>query len=67
MSKNIGSFIFQLTRSGVWTNTFRMSSQQGDTPLITATKKGMIGIVKQLLDRRADSSSKDKVSCRRLQ
>ena len=38
--------------------------QQGDTPLITATKKGMIGVAKQLLDRRADSSSKDKVSNR---
>ena len=39
-----------------------MSSQQGDTPLIMATKREMIDIVKQLLDRRADSSSKDKVS-----
>ena len=36
--------------------------QQGDTPLITATKKGMIDVAKQLLDRGADSSSIGKVS-----
>ena len=36
--------------------------QQGDTPLITATKKGMIDVAKQLLDRSADSSSIGKVS-----
>ena len=39
-----------------------MSSQQGDTPLMMATKKGMIDAVKLLLDCGADSSCKDKVS-----
>ena len=33
--------------------------QQGDTPLIMATKNEMIDVVKQLLDCRADSSSED--------
>ena len=36
--------------------------QQGDTPMITATKKERIDIVIQLLDCGADSSCKDKVS-----
>ena len=40
--------------------------QKGDTPLIAATKKGMIDFVKLLLDHSADSSSKDKVSNRRM-
>ena len=39
-----------------------MSSQQGDTPLMMATKKGMVEIAKLLLDRGADIRSKDKVS-----
>ena len=38
-----------------------MSSQQGDTPLMMATKKEMVDIVKLLLDRGVDSSSKNKV------
>ena len=62
MSKNVGSFIFQLTSSGIWTNTFCMSSQQGDTPLMMATKREMIDIVKLLLDRGADISSRDQVN-----
>ena len=36
-------------------------AQQGDTPLITATKKGMLDAVQLLLDHRADSSCEDKV------
>ena len=36
--------------------------QQGDAPLLMATQKGMVDIVKMLLDRGADSSSKDKVN-----
>ena len=40
-------------------------AQQGDTPLIMATKKRMSDIVIQLLDRGADSSSKGKVNNRR--
>ena len=39
-----------------------MSSQQGDTPLIMATKKEMVDAVKLLLDRGADISSKDEVN-----
>ena len=39
-----------------------MSSQQGDTPLMMATKREMIDIVKLLLDHGADISSRDKVS-----
>ena len=38
-----------------------MSLQQGDTPLMMATKKGMIDAVKLLLDRGADLSSRKKV------
>ena len=38
-----------------------MSSQQGDTPLMMATKKEMVEIVKLLLDRGAVISSRDKV------
>ena len=38
-----------------------MSSQQGDTPLIMATKKEMVEIVRLLLDRRADISSRNQV------
>ena len=41
---------------------FCMSSQQGDTPLMMATKKGMIDAVKLLFDRGADISSKDQVN-----
>ena len=39
--------------------------QKGDTPLIMATKKGMIDIATLLVDRGADSSSKSKVKTRR--
>ena len=39
-----------------------MSSQQGDTPLMMATKREMIDIVKLLLDRGADISSRDQVN-----
>ena len=41
---------------------FCMSSQQGDTPLMMATKKEMVDTVKLLLDRGADSSSRDQVN-----
>ena len=43
-----------------------MSSQQGDTPLIKATKKEMVEIVKLLLDHGADSSCKGTVNNRRM-
>ena len=36
-------------------------AQQGDTPLIMATKKGMVDAVNLLLDRGADISSKNQV------
>ena len=39
-----------------------MSSQQGDTPLMMATKKGMVEIAKLLLDRGADISCRDQVN-----
>ena len=39
-----------------------MSSQQGDTPLIMAIKKGMVDIVKLLLDHGADINSRDQVN-----
>ena len=38
-----------------------MSSKQGDTPLMMATKKKTIEIVNLLLDRGADVSSRNKV------
>ena len=38
-----------------------MSGQQGDTPLMMATKQGIFAAVKLLLDRSVDSSCKDKV------
>ena len=62
MSKNIGSFIFQITCSGVWTNTFRTSSQQGDTPLMMATRKEMIDIVILLFRHGADICCRDQVN-----
>ena len=39
-----------------------MSSQQGDTPLMMATKKEMVDTVKLLLDRGANISSRDQVN-----
>ena len=38
-----------------------MLSIQGDTPLMMATKKEMVDVVKKLLDHRADINSRDKV------
>ena len=39
-----------------------LCSQQGDTPLLMATKKEMMDTVKLLIDRGADIDRKDKVS-----
>ena len=44
-----------------WLIVVCMSSRQGNTPLIMATRKGMVDIVRLLLDRGADISMKDKV------
>ena len=38
-----------------------MLLQQGDTPLMMATKKEMVDIVKLLLDRGADINSRNQV------
>ena len=42
------------------------SSQQGDTALMLATKRGINDIVKLLLHHKADINKRDKVNKRRL-